>query len=299
MKATDLARLALKHARNQATEEMYLRTGTDWTRPVTFYGLVNERCNVRCRYCEYWRLGKYVDEMTIEEWQKALLSIKDFVGVYSISFSGGEPFIKPGFLDLMLFCHRNGIRAGVTTNGSALNRKNSARLVEAQPFNLCVSVDAPDAALHDYLRGWPGLFQKLSDGIKCVREERDRKGVDFPIIIKPTVNKLNYRYLPDMVRWAKDMGATALNFQPMDRWTRETYDELWIEADEHDELQKVADRMLELKRQGEPILNPELVISMLASHFREEKAPPESMPCRVGLRDFFIRTNGNVEVCFF
>ena len=23
------------------------------------------------------------------------------------------------------------------------------------------------------------------------------------------------------------------------------------------------------------------------------------MPCRVGMRDFFIRTNGDVEVCFF
>ena len=77
-----------------------LRTGHDYTKPVTFYGLVNERCNVKCRYCEYWRLKHYVNEMTIEEWQTALTSIKDFVGQFSINFSGGEPFEKPGFIRL-------------------------------------------------------------------------------------------------------------------------------------------------------------------------------------------------------
>jgi MoaA/NifB/PqqE/SkfB family radical SAM enzyme len=299
MKTSTLARLAFKHTYNHFAEELYIHTGADITRPVTFYGLVNERCNVKCRYCEYWRLPKYKDEMTIEEWQKALLSIKDFVGKFSISFSGGEPFIKPGFLDLMMFCHQNGICAGVTTNGSALNQKNAARLVAANPWNLNVSVDAPSADLHDYLRGWPGLFQKLRDGIRYVCEERDRRGIDFPIIIKPTIGKKNFRYLPDMVTWVKEVGATALNFQPMDRWTPETYDELWIEPDEHAELQQVVDRMLELKRQGEPIVNSELVISLLVRHFREESAPKEAMPCRVGMRDFFIRTNGDVEVCFY
>jgi MoaA/NifB/PqqE/SkfB family radical SAM enzyme len=237
--------------------------------------------------------------MTIEEWQKALLSIKEFVGTYSISFSGGEPFIKPGFLDLVEFCHRNGIHAGTTTNGSALNKKNAARYVAARPWNLNVSVDAPCAELHDYLRGWPGLFQKLSDGIRYVRDEQAKQGIDFPVVIKTTVGKKNYRYLPEMLRWVKEMDATCLSIQPMDRWTPETYEELWIEADEHPELQQVVDTMIALKRQGEPIMNSELLISLLVPHFREESAPPEVMPCRVGLRDFFIRTNGDVEVCFF
>jgi MoaA/NifB/PqqE/SkfB family radical SAM enzyme len=294
-----MARLALKHTKNHVAEKIYLDTGYDVTRPVTFYGLVNERCNVKCRYCEYWRLPKYKDEMSIEEWQKALLSIKDFVGTFSISFSGGEPMIKQGFLDLMQFCHDNGIHGGVTTNGSALNRKNAAKLAAAQPFNVCVSVDAPTAEVHDYLRGWPGLFKKLSEGIQMLREERDKRGLNFPIIIKTTVGKKNYKTLPDMVEWVKQIGASTLNFQPIDRWTQETYDELWIEKDEHDELQAVVDQMLALKRKGEPIMNSELVISLMVPHFREESAPPEVMPCRVGLRDFFIRTDGSIEVCFF
>jgi MoaA/NifB/PqqE/SkfB family radical SAM enzyme len=298
MKVSTLASLALKHARGAVAEEIYLKTGYDATKPVTFYGLVNERCNVKCKYCEYWRLPQYKDEMSIEQWQQALTSIKDFVGKFSISFSGGEPFIKPGFLDLLAWCGQNGIHAGVTTNGSALTRKNAKKVVDAKPLNVNVSVDAP-GELHDHLRGYKGLFAKLSDGIKYLREEREAAGGDFPIVIKTTVGGKNFTQMPDMVDWAEQIGATAIHFQPMDRWTPETYDELWIEADRHPELQEVVDKVLALKRAGKSIMNSDDTLRLMPAHFREESAPPEVMPCLVGVREFFIRTNGDVEVCFF
>ena len=69
MELSRLSTLAWKHTRNAVAEEAYLHTGYDGTKPVTFYGLVNERCNVKCRYCEYWRLKHYVPEMTIDEWK--------------------------------------------------------------------------------------------------------------------------------------------------------------------------------------------------------------------------------------
>src|SRR4029077_17509290 len=122
MTISKLAMLGVQHGRNAIAEEAYLKTGYDATKLVAFYALVNERCNVKCRYCEFWRKPHYVDEMSIEEWQRALQSIKDFVGTYSISFSGGEPFIKPGFIELIAWCYRNGISAGVTTNGSTLTK---------------------------------------------------------------------------------------------------------------------------------------------------------------------------------
>jgi MoaA/NifB/PqqE/SkfB family radical SAM enzyme len=299
MKASTLARLGWKHTKNHLAEITYLKTGYDLTRPVTFYGLVNERCNVKCRFCEYWRLDKYQDEMSIEEWQTALLSIKEFVGEYSINFSGGEPLIKPGFIDLMVWCNKQGIHSGVTTNGSPLTRKNAKRIAEAKPFNINISCDAPNAELHDYLRGSPGLFEKLSNGVKYLRDERDAAGLDFPIIIKSTINSKNFRLLPDIVEWAKEVGATAVNFQPMDRWTQETYNELWIEEEEHSDLQEVINTLIKMITEGAPILNSKFILELTTPHFLEEKAPPESLPCLVGMRNFFIRTNGDIELCFY
>lgn len=294
-----LGRLGVKHLRNHMAEAVYLKAGRDFTKPIAFYASVNERCNVKCRFCAFWRLESYMKEMSIAEWQSALTSVRQFVGEFSISFSGGEPYLKPGFLDLLAWCRDNDIRAGVTTNGSALNRRNAAKTVATRPFNVNVSVDAPTAAVHDYLRGAPGLFDRAASGIGHLREAQERTGISFPIVVKSTVNRENFRHMPAMVEWAKSVGATAVNLQPMDHWTPETYDELWLEPDELPALQIVVDELIAQKRRGEPILNAELTLSLMPSHFRGEKAPASAMPCRVGLRDFFIRPNGDVAVCFF
>lgn len=297
MELSKLSQLAWKHTQNAAAEEIYLRTGYDSTKPITFYGLVNEHCNVKCRYCEYWRLKHYVQEMTIQEWKTALTSVQEFVGAFSINFSGGEPFIKPGFIDLLSWCNSNHISAGVTTNGSALTSRNAAKVVAANPFNVNISVDAPNAGVHDYLRGYTGLFDKLSEGIRFLLAERDRQGKQFPINIKPTVNSKNFRLMPDLVEWAVSIGASCVQLQPMDRWTRETYDELWIEEPELPELELVIERLIEMQSRGAPILTPPTILRLFPDNFRGKKAPKEVMPCRVGLRDFFIRADGQVEVC--
>ena len=105
--------------------------------------------------------------------------------------------------------------------------------------------------------------------------------------------------LADHVRWATELGVSGINFQPLDEWTQETKEELWIQPQRYEELERMASQLIALRRAGYPLMNNETSLRMLVPHFRKEKAPPEAMPCRVGLRNFFIRTNGDVELCFF
>ena len=87
----NVGRLRRESARNRASEEIYLRTGLDTTVPVSIYGEVIERCNYKCRYCNYWRRPNYLEEMSIAEWKAALVDLKGFIGHFHIEFSGGEP----------------------------------------------------------------------------------------------------------------------------------------------------------------------------------------------------------------
>lgn len=293
-----LGKLAIKHTRNAFAEELYLRRGKDITQPISIYGLVNERCNYKCRYCDYWRLPNYKDEMPIDGWQNALGSLKEFIGSFHVEFSGGEPFIKQGFLDLCTWCRDNDIKWGVTTNGSALTPKIIQRVVAAKPFNINISMDSHIAEIHNYARGIEGSLEKISSGIQRLVADRNAAGLDFPVIIKPVVHRLNYKTLPGMVEWVKALGATAVNFQPLDLWTEETKTELWIRQDEIGELMKVATELVKLKQAGEPILNSEMTLSCWDKHFLHEKAPEDVMPCRVGMRNYFIRTNGDIQVCW-
>lgn len=299
MKLLELARLGTHHARNAVAEEIYLRTGRDATIPVSIYGEVIERCNYKCRYCDYWRRPNYRDEMSIEEWQKALLDLKAFIGHYHIEFSGGEPYIKKGFVDLITFCGEQGLKWGVTTNGGAFgNEKVVDWTVKAKPFNINISIDSRDADVHNYSRGIEGSLDDILVGIRSLIRAKAKHGADFPIIIKAVVHKLNFRLLPEMVNWVRDIGATAINFQPVEQVTDEAKDEFWIGPEDLDDLIKVKDRLLEMKHQGGPILNSDLLLNLWPNHFRREKAPREAMPCRIGMRNYFIRSDGRVEMCW-
>jgi MoaA/NifB/PqqE/SkfB family radical SAM enzyme len=102
------------------------------------------------------------------------------------------------------------------------------------------------------------------------------------------------------VSWIQEIGGTVINFQPVDRWTQETYNELWLDdAKDLEDLGKVRDELLAMKRAGAPILNSEQILLAWEQHFREEKASIDYLPCRVGLRNYFIRPDGDVELCWF
>jgi len=250
-------KLAIKHGRNALGEILYVRFGRDITKPVFFYSLSTYRCNARCLSCYSWKEPTSSEELTIDEWQKSLLSIKDFVGEFSISFSGGEPLIKKGFIELLEFCRNNGIHAGFTTNGIRLTKITAKRIAAAQPFNVNISVDGPSAEIHDYLRGQPGIFDKVSQGITYLMEERAELNSHFPIIIKPTINAVNFQQMPALIEWAKKIGATAINFQPVDDWSwpQETRNLLWIKSSDFPMLSSVIDQLIDMKKDGAPILN--------------------------------------------
>ncbi|MBK1643680.1 radical SAM protein [Thiocapsa imhoffii] len=297
MDIINLTKLGLKHSENALAERLRIQTGYDLTKPVTFYGIINERCNIKCRQCEYWRLPEYKQEITIQEWQSALISIKQFVGEFFINFSGGEPYLKKGFIDLLAFAHRHGIHCGITTSGFFLTKEKVTKTVSARPFNVNISVDAPNPELHDYLRGKPGLFVRLSEGIQFLLKEQKKQSVKFPIIIKPTINRLNFRLMPDLVKWTQQIGATAINFQPVNLWTTETYEELWIEEEDQEELTQVIEHLIEMKKSGAPIMNSDEVLRLYVSHFHHESASESVLPCRVGLRNFLIEAGGEVKLC--
>jgi MoaA/NifB/PqqE/SkfB family radical SAM enzyme len=286
-----------------AREAVYLKTGIDITAPETIHGIVTERCNYKCHYCSCWQLDRYDEEMSIGEWQQALLSLKAFIGRYIIQFSGGEPFVKKGFIDLLHFCHEQDLGWGVITNGSALTQKIVEGIVAARPCNIDISVDSSDAAAHDFVRGAAGSLEAVGSGIQRLRAERDRTGYRFPIRLKPTITRLSYRTLPRLVAWATEHGADTVDFAPVRPivetfWTPQIDAELWIRGHEIEELRHVVATLVQMKEAGAPIETPSEKLRTLPDHFLRHPVNTGLAPCRVGMRDFHIRPNGAVWVCW-
>src|SRR5262249_44458847 len=91
------------------------RTGALRPRPLNLTFSVTYRCNARCRTCNVWK--KRVDDLSLAEYKRVF----DGIGrtLYWATFSGGEPFIRPDLIDIVLACYERCGPAIITipTNG--------------------------------------------------------------------------------------------------------------------------------------------------------------------------------------
>jgi MoaA/NifB/PqqE/SkfB family radical SAM enzyme len=297
MDTTTIVKLGLSEISARLPEILYLHTGIDRTRPVWFHAVINQKCNYKCKQCECWRLKEYV-EISIEQWKSALSSIRDFVGRYTIQFCGGEPFIKKGFLELLEHCRSNDIDFGVITNGSAFsNLKVVDRLAASRPLNVDISVDGATPEIHDTLRGVDGSLRVIEEGIRSLRAAQEAIGVRFPIRLKPTINAHNFRSIPGLVRWATEVGASTIDFQPIREWSEESRGELWLKGEDIGEFRSIVEDLIVLKKQGAPVETSDHLLREMVPHFLREPVAPELDTCLVGIRSFTIDPRGVVTTC--
>jgi MoaA/NifB/PqqE/SkfB family radical SAM enzyme len=298
MTPRQLLGLGSRRVEQNLREAAYLRLGLDATRPLAIRAHPTERCNYRCGSCACWRLPAYPDEMSLAQWCKALASVAEFAGRCTVQFAGGEPLLFAPFLELVDWCHARGIAWGMITNGSALNARTVARLVAARPLNLDVSVDGASSAVHDASRGVQGSLAHIRQGLRRLRDRRDAEGARFPIRVKTTVHRHNLHELPALVDWACEAGATSVDFSPVRPWTTEVQDDLWLRPEDEPRLAEVVAELRAMRLAGAPIETEDERLASWLPHFRRQSIELPLSPCRVGLRDLHILSNGDVRMCW-
>ena len=279
--------------------ERFLRwTGWDFTRPVFFRCALTERCNYKCQYCSHWRQESYSNEMSLNEWKKAILSLKYFSSPLLLQFTGGEPFVWPHFVELVEFCHSIGVDWSFITNGSAFSSERTVRrIVAARPLKIDISVDGSTGDIHDRARGMDGSLARIERGIRLLVSERDRTGQRFAIRIKPTVHRLNVDNLRDIVDWSKKHGATSVDFSPVVLWRQEEIDNLRIGPEQIGMLRSQLREIVELKTNGQPIETSVERLKDIEAHFSGAERQYGLGECRAALRDFWIDPKGDVRGC--
>lgn len=266
----------------------------DLTKPRRIYGILNERCNLRCQGCHYWRLREYQREMPATQWIAVLADLKSFLGTYHVNFSGGEPLLRKDLFEILRFCRDSGIHAGLTSSGAILRDKQARELAEARLFNLNISVDGATAATHDTQRGVRGAFARAMRAIALTREHAANIGVHVPIVFKPTVTRLNLGEMPSLVTLAQRMGCSVL-LQPLSDWGTPETPKLWIE--DFDKLRAVIAELVALQQAGGAILNTREQLEDWVRHFRRLPSAQKSRACTVGLDTLIVQPNGDVHNC--
>jgi len=292
-------RLAHRVFRRSAAETVFLKSGINLTRPSDIRATLTERCNYQCAYCDHWRQPSYAEEMSLAEWQDALLSIKAYVSSFAVQFLGGEPMMMPWFFELVQFCADQAIDWGVITNGSSLSAVRVRQLAASRPINIDISVDSRDAAVHDAARGVRGSMSQVCAGVLRLVEERQRSGQRFLIRLKPTITKHSVASLHDLVSWAETMPSVLVDIAPVRLWREGQIEQLYPRKEaEMASLERVIEELIVRKERGAPIETSVAKLRAIPIHFASRPNGHGVAQCRVGLRSIDIRPNGDVNHCW-
>ncbi len=129
---------------------------------------LTDACNLRCTQCYAdsggaWRPS--AAELSTSEVCALLAELRD-AGGRAVTFSGGEPLLRPDLSELAAEARRLGLQVTIVTNGTRLDPTSVARLLPLVD-HLQVSLDGATAPAHDALRG-RGSFEAVLAGLRAV-----------------------------------------------------------------------------------------------------------------------------------
>ncbi|HMA34134.1 MAG TPA: PqqD family peptide modification chaperone [Chloroflexia bacterium] len=178
------------------------------------YVFVTNDCNLRCTHC-YVSSGDLVpeNEMTTADLYRLIDEARD-LGVSRFYFTGGEPFMRRDIFALIDYvCAESELV--LLTNATFFNKRILAQLTAAaqrangaaagglgQPrrLHLQVSLDGPDAALHEQVRG-PRTFARTIQGI------RDLVAIGLPPAVSTAITHHNMDRMADTTRLLGSLGV--------------------------------------------------------------------------------------------
>lgn len=131
---------------------------------------LTDACNLRCVYCMPEQMTfRPRDELLSDEELHRLVGIFGRVGFRKVRFTGGEPTLRPGLVELVRHTARvEGIEeVGLTTNGVLLERL-AEPLRAAGLGSVNISIDSLDPARFRQLTRW-GNLDAVKAGIDAAR----------------------------------------------------------------------------------------------------------------------------------
>ena len=180
---------------------------------------ITNHCNLRCQMCGQWSEEGYIrcnpdslkHEMTLADRQRVVDEISAH-GISSLLLRGGETFMFPGIIELLEYIHGKGMFISIDTNGTML-KQYAEDIVRIGNMHLTISVDGPEA-VHDVVRGVPGTFQRVREGVARLAELEAQGGNKISRSICFTISQYNYRSLGFMPEVTRSLGLGLIAIVP-------------------------------------------------------------------------------------
>ena len=177
-----LSKLTLRRAWNglRVLSSYYISKWTkrpmQWGYPVSISFEPTTSCNLRCPECPsglraFTRPTGMLKEdffsKTVDQISKDLL--------YLVFYFQGEPYLNPGFLDMVRYASSKGIYTATSTNAHYLNDANAKKTVESGLDRLIISIDGTTQDVYQQYRVGGNLNKVLEGARNIVKWKRELK----------------------------------------------------------------------------------------------------------------------------
>lgn len=164
---------------------------------------VTGRCNFRCRHCFMDGPGGILGELSTETALDLIDQMAD-CGVLRVDLTGGEPFVRNDFWQLVDRILSHGMHIGkIYTNGWLLN-EHALEEFERRKIRPDISVSFDGAGWHDWMRGIPGAEQAALRALQLCKERGFRTDVEM------CIHRGNQDSLPQTIEVLKQAGVLKL-----------------------------------------------------------------------------------------
>lgn len=182
------------------------------TAPRYLHFQLTERCNLACPGCYLeQRTGQGAAPEAIEAYVFAPVAA---AGARYVTLTGGEPLLHPQWLEICTAAARHFTSVQLVCNGTLLTTETYKALVGAGVSEIKVSLDGPEASIHDTLRGVPGCFDTVLANLRAIMALPDavRNGIELGCIC--TVYPHNVDRLRETAALVESLGLDSMLFQP-------------------------------------------------------------------------------------
>jgi radical SAM protein with 4Fe4S-binding SPASM domain len=174
--------------------EKALRQGT----PLSVHLDITYRCNERCEHCYLEHHGR--DELSIAEIRALLEQLAD-AGVFFLTISGGEPFLRPDCFEIISHARSLGFNVKLKTNALLIRDRDAARLRELNVEQIQISVYSHRPEIHDAITKVPGSLRRTLAAIRLLRIH------GLKVTLANVLMKSNHRDREGVRLLAQELGA--------------------------------------------------------------------------------------------
>lgn len=191
-----------------------LNRPVQWGYPVSISFEPTTSCNLRCPECpsglrQFTRptgmLQNDFFRQTIDEIHEELL--------YLIFYFQGEPYLNPGFLEMVKYANSKKIYTATSTNAHYLNDEAARKTVESGLDRLIISIDGTTQDVYEQYRVGGDLEKVLLGARNIVKWKGELKSKTPFVFFQFLVVKPNEHQIEDIKRLAREVGVDEVRFK--------------------------------------------------------------------------------------